>query len=524
MNTRSRNYATNPRSPPKRRKRTAKKKTKTEPELVFPSLTDLPPLPVSPLFTPFSDLPPLPPSLTYTLPSPTLSKSKNPENIVLSIPFKPTSPVLNPSSSPPLPPKSPISPLFLEPSVAYELSTNLVEPTSELNTSFIESTSKSIIEPTSTPIENVSPISTISELASGFAGLNFESNTPIPTNTRPISLLYYPSSLSETPFRTSETIFQPDPVRPVRPVTMSIPSTLTPEQCALDEINQSIRNIGNNIQFPHLEKNGSNFIDWKKSTVRAMKAMIRINNYWDSPQPLITRLINHHLDLNETDIIAHMSAIDATMSELESTGFTWTTDSLKGLLYQLRMPAEMTKEINKELDNKYDDNKPNFKIEDIKSAIQIHLTREKTASETISINNLSTSIEAFSLRTPQRLQSHNRPNTPVRFMTPPNRSTQFQSPYRSTPMSADLKARWRRGPEPITHKNEARLASEKKPLSIPVSAHPNVKAGIIQCFFCGQWGHSYRDNNFKACKVFMNRGDRTGAAYNDWRKLGCSLP
>ncbi|EGF96947.1 uncharacterized protein MELLADRAFT_70323 [Melampsora larici-populina 98AG31] len=174
-----------------------------------------------------------------------------------------------------------------------------------------------------------------------------------------------------------------------------------------------------------------------------------------------------------------MSNIDAIISELESTGFTWTSDSIKGLLYQLRMPAEMTKEINKDLDNRYDDKKPNFKLDDVKNAIQIHLAREKTASETISINSLSSSIEAFSFKTPQRMQSQNRQNTPNRFTTPLNnnhRSTQFQYAYRNTPMNADLKARWRRGPETITHKNDARLASEDKPLSIPSSAHPNIKA------------------------------------------------
>lgn len=60
-------------------------------------------------------------------------------------------------------------------------------------------------------------------------------------------------------------------------------------------------------------------------------------------------------------------------------------------------------------------------------------------------------------------------------------------------------------------------------MKIPGSAHPNVRAGIIQCYFCGGWGHSYRDNNFKPCTVFFSKKDRTRAHYNDWRKLENSL-
>lgn len=214
-----------------------------------------------------------------------------------------------------------------------------------------------------------------------------------------------------------------------------------------------------------------------------------------------------------------MASIDAIAAELESTGFAWTSDNVRGLLYQLRMPAEMTKEINKDLDNCFSESRPNFDLQDVKAAIQIHLARERTASETISINNLGSSIEAFAFNTPQ--QSQNVDATSSRYATPvrnlgqrfPHSSFSYQ---RRTPMDADLQARWRRGPPAMTTTNQSRVASEASPLKIPATAHPNVKAGIIQCFFCGGWGHSYRDNN---CTVFNSKKDRTGSHYNDWRKL-----
>lgn len=66
---------------------------------------------------------------------------------------------------------------------------------------------------------------------------------------------------------------------------------------------------------------------------------------------LSARMVNLQLDLNQTKMLAHMASIDSLMCELESTGFTWTGDSFSGLLYQLHMPPEMTKEINKDLNH-----------------------------------------------------------------------------------------------------------------------------------------------------------------------------
>lgn len=246
------------------------------------------------------------------------------------------------------------------------------------------------------------------------------------------------------------------------------------ETRAIQEIDRASKKLLNYTTFTHLEKDGSNFIAWKKNTSRAMKALLNIKDFWDAGLPVITyvdterdklaaaiiantihedlknvtddadtavdamralqkhfqrggrtnqfslfaKLMNLRLDLTETEMLAHMTSIDAIVAELESTGFTWTSESVRGLLYQLHMPSGMTKEINKDLDQKFAESNPNFSLEDVKSAIQIHLAREKTASETISINSLSTGFEAMSVnRTPAQRRifpssTFNSPRTP----------------------------------------------------------------------------------------------------------------
>lgn len=234
---------------------------------------------------------------------------------------------------------------------------------------------------------------------------------------------------------------------------------------------------------------------------------------------LFSRLVYLQLDLRETDILTHMATIDSIVSELELTGFTWSSDSIKGLFYQLRMPAEMTKEINKDLDGIFDDTRPTFNIKDIKDSIQIHLTREKTASDTIHINSLASSVEALAIKTPQRFRQTN-----LTTMTPQSRSqdqrTTWSSPLsaRRTAVDTELQARWRRGPPALTGSKNERSTSKARPIKVPISAHPNVHGGVIQCFYCGRFGHSYRDDGFKACSTFANKQDRTGAHYNDWRQ------
>lgn len=68
---------------------------------------------------------------------------------------------------------------------------------------------------------------------------------------------------------------------------MSSPMS-TPDQYALHEIDQATKHLSTYTKFSTLEKDGSNFIEWKKNTSRAMKSMLRINNFWDTPQSLIS--------------------------------------------------------------------------------------------------------------------------------------------------------------------------------------------------------------------------------------------
>ncbi|EGG02991.1 uncharacterized protein MELLADRAFT_90593 [Melampsora larici-populina 98AG31] len=339
------------------------------------------------------------------------------------------------------------------------------------------------------------------------------------------------------------------------------------------DITEAKENLGNEIKFDHLTTSGSNFVEWKKNTARAIKALIGIKNYWDEELPvlsyldqkrdglatsvinntihmnlknvtddsdtayeamkalqnhfrkggrtaqfaLFTRLMNLRLDLQETEMISHMSTVDSIVSKIESTGFVWNSESVKGLFYQIVMPPEMTKEINKDLDNKYNKTNPNYKLKDIKSAIQIYLARERTASETIIISNLSTQMETMSMNTTPRNQIHSRQFTP-------NRSTMNHS-YQSSPVSRFNSPRptpkidpirWQRGPAAWSRNENDRKNSAIVPLEIPNSAVSGVKKGLLQCFFCGNFGHVYSTGG---CKSYNGDGERTGAHWRDWRKL-----
>lgn len=53
-------------------------------------------------------------------------------------------------------------------------------------------------------------------------------------------------------------------------------------------------------------------------------------------------------------------------------------------------------------------------------------------------------------------------------------------------------------------------------MALPSTAVSGVKSGLIQCFFCGAFGHTYNEGT---CRSYNGNGNRTGAHYNDWRKL-----
>lgn len=157
---------------------------------------------------------------------------------------------------------------------------------------------------------------------------------------------------------------------------------------------------------------------------------------------LFNQLVDLRLDLSEVEMITHMARVDAIVFEMESTGFTWSSESIQGLFYQVAMPGEMTKEINKELDNKFDKSSPTFKLKDVKAAIQIYLAREKTASETITISSLNTQVEAMSVNTRNChvYQNRNLSSTPTSTPTSSFQHGSFRRTQRIEPM------RWKRGP------------------------------------------------------------------------------
>lgn len=404
-----------------------------------------------------------------------------------------------------------------------------------------------------------------SELAVSFSKLTLRYIDSTYTLNRKIT--DYPS-LSNKPFTSTPKLFYHNPIDSTKPYsTMSKSSTpFDNVELTAQDITEAKENLSNEIKFDHLTSNGSNFTEWKKNTARAIKALIGIKHYWDDRLPILNylerkrdglaasvinntihvtlknvtddadsaydamealqnhfrkggrtaqfslfnRLVNLRLDLNETEMISHMSKVDAIVSEMESTGFAWNADSIKGLFYQIVMPADMTKEINKDLDSRYDKTSPNYKLKDIKSAIQIHLTREKTASETITINNLSTPMEFMSINPRLRPFGPTPTSTPTRPYTQNQRSTPFRAAVKINPM------RWQRGPAAWTSSDTERKDSAINPIAMPVSAVGGVKAGLLQCFFCGAFGHTYTAGG---CRDYNGNSDRLGAHWKDWRKL-----
>ncbi|KAH9814111.1 hypothetical protein DFH28DRAFT_1169111 [Melampsora americana] len=249
----------------------------------------------------------------------------------------------NYTSNPRSPPKRKRKTVQRKKLPVQELTQKLDNPTSQFfpNLSLLPPLPASPVEEKSTPLEDTSATDsevtspgTISELAIGILNIDIESN-----------------SSEQTPGSIRNNIKMVSPIAENTSPVMS-----TAEQYELLEINQGNKLLMNNIKFDHLKKDGSNFVEWKKNTVRAMKASISINNYWDNEHvtddcinayeamkalqkhfrqggrtsqfSLFNQLIHLKLDLNETDMLAHMSAIDAIVSELESTGFAWTNETI----------------------------------------------------------------------------------------------------------------------------------------------------------------------------------------------------
>lgn len=288
---------------------------------------------------------------------------------------------------------------------------------------------------------------TVSNLAVGLWHLNL--NSEMSVSLTPQTYLTHPAPLSETSHIEPNLTSESHPIRNIDKFMMYSGDKIglsEEERFQRDEIALETKLLDGAVKFEHLNENGSNFIEWQKNANRAMYELFSVEDYWESTPlldsyvnlarnkiasmfisrsihnslkdvtdrsksahdamrklqihfskggrthqfSLFNRLVHMRLDLSMTEMITHMASIDAIVLELESTGFIWNSDSVKGLFYQLHMPAEMTREINKDLDAKYDERDVNFKLNDVKGAIQIYLAREKTASETITISSLNT--------------------------------------------------------------------------------------------------------------------------------------
>ncbi|KAH9817069.1 hypothetical protein DFH28DRAFT_1124467 [Melampsora americana] len=232
---------------------------------------------------------------------------------------------------------------------------------------------------------------------------------------------------------------------------------------------------------------------------------------------LFSQLIHLQLDLNETEMLARMSEINAIVAESASTGFTSTSDSIRGLFSQLHMPTEMTKQINKELDNKFYNKNPNFNLNNIKSEIQIYLAREKIGNKTINTQQDNISINSASCKSHSNHQfpSHNQSDTPLRFNY--YSSQKYSSPNRNSHSEEAFKARWQRGPMRWTKEDTEQTVRNNNPIKVPTLAIQPIKLGIMQCFFCGNFGHSYRFGN---CMRFETGEDISGGEHvtiaGDW--------
>ncbi|EGG02818.1 uncharacterized protein MELLADRAFT_109890 [Melampsora larici-populina 98AG31] len=190
-------------------------------------------------------------------------------------------------------------------------------------------------------------------------------------------------------------------------------------------------NLAQMTTFKHLAKDGSNMVQWQDDVERTIYLITGAQRFWESTKPMfatrldneentaamiviettideslrpVTRNQDHALDAlkvlkqhfqkggrtaqfalfqklvslrydpHESDVLSHTTKINSILSELNSTGFKLSDDSLKGFLYQLHMPPEMTKGVNRELDAVFKSKSGEFTAAEICDTIQMHLT------------------------------------------------------------------------------------------------------------------------------------------------------
>lgn len=131
---------------------------------------------------------------------------------------------------------------------------------------------------------------------------NSPQNLP-PDSTPPTSTIDF------KPLTSSTKMFNQNPIdfslRRLHPNIIDVEMTDSVlETQALQEINRANKKLLININFTHLSKDGSDFIEWKKNTSRAMKALLSIREYWKVLLPL-TSYVDHEQDKLAVSIISN---------------------------------------------------------------------------------------------------------------------------------------------------------------------------------------------------------------------------
>lgn len=220
-----------------------------------------------------------------------------------------------------------------------------------------------------------------------------------------------------------------------------------------------------------------------------------------------------------TDLMNHINEVHADMEKLESEGFTWMKDSLRGMFYQLGAPRSGNfgmDAVNVSLDGQFCLTGIPFSSKDIRTAMQSQIASKKTALaghmdiEAMTMVFRGTSIHPCRLPpgpAPHRM-SHS--NTALDRRRPGDRSSSGLS---STSSAQRIAPR-----QQITPNNKEREASIKNPVEIPSDARREVINSLNQCFYCGSFDHF-----FGSCSDLLNRLPKRAPHWNNWRKVhsGC---
>ncbi|KAH9808147.1 hypothetical protein DFH28DRAFT_841504, partial [Melampsora americana] len=189
-------------------------------------------------------------------------------------------------------------------------------------------------------------------------------------------------------------------------------------------------NLAQMTTFKHLAKDGSNMVQWQDNVERTIYLVTGVRRFWETTKPMFTtrlenkrntaamiiiettideslrpvtrnqdhaldamrvlkqhfqkggrtaqfalfqKLVSVRYDPHESDVLSHTTKINNIFSKLKATGFKLSEDSLKGFLYQLHMPLDMTKDVNRELDAIFKLKNEEITATEIRDTLQMHV-------------------------------------------------------------------------------------------------------------------------------------------------------